>query len=239
MSDHDSHASCELRIHPSIHPSIMHSFIRRTARRRHDERNNRKKKREKNDAPPTIPACNDTRILDASRLISAASGIVFKCGVGLSHRSSSVSFVRRLGNKNPNSMSIAKKKKKTTTIKGEEAGGMDDQTKKKSKQMTTAVDDHDHDDHHLCVFTPPGLLRLHLWHRKREPLQLCPLVIIPRRPWTVDEPRQSLIDTWGGSACALCPACLLFSIIDQCRICIMYRSEARSHLDGIPHRALD
>ena len=45
---------------------------------------------------------------------------------------------------------------------------------KKNKQMTIAVDDddddddHGHDDHHLCVFIPPGLL-LHLWNRKHKP----------------------------------------------------------------------
>ena len=106
-------------------------------------------------------------------------------------------------------------------------------------------DDDDHHHHHLCRFIPPGLLiYYYLWHRERRPFlsrclpldiwlfQLCPLVIIQRRPWTVDEARRSWIVTWGGSACALCLDCFLFPIIDQWKICIIYRSEAPLHLDG-------
>ena len=149
--------------------------------------------------------------LISSHLISAAPGIVFKCVVvSLCHQSSPVSLVRKGadGVTNPNS------KPETEEEMTSAAGGYDDDDD----------DDDDHHHHHLCEFIPPGLLCLHLWHRERKPS-------LNRRPWTVDEPRQSLIVTRRGSACALCPVCSLFPIIDQCRVCIVYRSEAQLHLD--------
>ena len=39
-----------------------------------------------------------------------------------------------------------------------------------------------------------------------------------------------MIDTWDGSACAVCPACHLFPTVDECRVCIIYRLEAPWHL---------
>ena len=228
-----------------MHLSISH----RTPRRRHVMRETkREREREKKNPTHLSPGRRlvtaDRRsphpLLDASHLISShlvsASSSIVVLRFSLCHRSSPVSFAPFAGSRSGD------KPKFLVQGPGCEEDNSDIKKSRRWDGMrwdpasfirTTAADG----DRHLFFISSAQIACISMAGRGQAMIELMvPLDIYTSsrhlqrsednnitkqsRPWTVDEPRQSLIDPRGASACGDCPACSLFPIIDECRICI-------------------
>ena len=112
----------------------MHSFIHSFVGQHADAlmKETIEKEREKNGAPPTIPASNHTRILDASRLISSpqlqasSSNVLLFSVIGAAPSLSFAGWVTK-----PQFNVQRQEKEEDNNNKRRGGGGMDDQTKKK------------------------------------------------------------------------------------------------------------